>query len=277
MHDAQHQRQLGLLWAGLAFFLAVSLALGACGGGGGSDSDGNEERSTATSALSDDDEPDDEVTAEADVETIDVDQTFWHAGWKVTLGEATLTKDGASSTLTIDAEFENLGEDQAAFDSQLVLMAGGENYTEDSFEQDLPQVPGELSGNGVLAFTVDENFDFDNATLIVGNPDNNQATVPIGPNGDELVNLAPIEIPVTGSATAGAVDPQRRGRRSAGRPARRPQHRRNGQKDDDCQLQRRPSERHSHRRRRAAEPEHHLEIAGRHRRRGPQRWRQRRE
>jgi hypothetical protein len=203
MHDAQHQGRLWPLWAGLALLLAISLGLGACGGGG--DSGDDEEQPTATSALPDEDEPDDDATVEAEIQTIDVDQTFWHAGWKVTLGEATLTPGRNGGTVTIEAEFENLGDDQARFDSQLVLLAGGENYTPDSFEEDLPTVPGNLTGNGVIAFRVDEDFSFDDATLVVGNPNNNQAIVPLGPEGDDLVDLAPIQIPVTGSATAGAV------------------------------------------------------------------------
>lgn len=189
-------------WTVATSALAVVLSAGLLAACGGGDDEGDE--ATATSALPEE-TPEDEETADADVETIDVDQTFWHAGWKVTLGEATLTTDGANSTVTIDAEIENLGATEATFDSQLVLMAGGENYTTSDFDQELPNVPGELMGNGVFAFDVDEEFAFDDATLVVGNPTNNQAIVPIGPDGDDLVDLAPVVMPVTGSATAGAV------------------------------------------------------------------------
>jgi hypothetical protein len=189
----------------LTLFLALTISLAACGGGDESGDADDEERPTATSALPAGDEPDDEVTAQAEAQTIDVDQTFWHAGWKVTLGEATLTPERNGGSVTIEAEFENLGEDQARFDSQLVLIAGGENYTVDGFEEDLPTVPGNLTSDGVIAFRVDEDFEFDDATLVIGNPSNNQAIVPLGPGGEDLVDLAPIQVPVTGSATAGAV------------------------------------------------------------------------
>ena len=184
---------------GLVTLLGAALLLGACGGGSDDENTPTAERpaSTATAA--------EEETPAASEETIDVDQTFWHAGWKVTLGEATFSGEGTSRSVAIEAEFENLGDDESTFDSQLVLTAGGNNYTESTFDQDLPRVPGKLKGKGLITFSVDEEFTFDDATLTVGNSSNNQATVPVGPEGEELVDLAPVEVALTGTATAGAV------------------------------------------------------------------------
>ncbi|HEY8172194.1 MAG TPA: hypothetical protein VIH21_03835 [Dehalococcoidia bacterium] len=136
------------------------------------------------------------------LETVTINKSFWHAGWKVTLDEAS----AADAEVAIDATFENLGDDTSTFDSQLVLTADGENYTESTFDQDLPQVPGNLKGKGKITFQVDDTFSFDDAALIVGNPKNNQAIVPIGASATEkLVTLEPVILPITGSATAGAV------------------------------------------------------------------------
>jgi hypothetical protein len=181
--------------------LLVSLAaiVGACGG----DDDGDGAEPTATVAA--DDEDDDDETPQVSETSIDVDQTFWHAGWRVTLNEARLVAGDFGATVEIDAVFENVGEDEADFNSELVLTAGGENYTEETLDQELPRVPGGLSGNGLITFRVDDSFAFDDATLIIGNPSNNQAIVPLGPDGDDLVDLAPREIDVTGTAVAGAV------------------------------------------------------------------------
>lgn len=107
--------------------------------------------------------------------------------------------------MTIDAVFENLSDSTSTFNSQLALTSGGQSYGTSALDEDLPQVPGGLSGNGVIAIEVDDAFTFDDATLIVGNPSNNQAIVPLGPNGEELVSLEPQEIAVSGTATAGAV------------------------------------------------------------------------
>jgi hypothetical protein len=170
----------------------------ACGGGGG-------EEGTATPPAAVDTETIEEATPQATEETADVNQSFWHAGWKVTLGEVTLRIEGSSRIVEIGAQFENLGEATATFDSRLVLLSGGQSYDEPTLDQEFPRVPGELSGNGLITFRVDDDFTLDDATLLVGNPANNQATVPIGPDGDDLVDLAPREIDVTGSATAGAV------------------------------------------------------------------------
>ncbi len=184
----------------IAAVVAATLLFTAACGGGDDESD-----ATSTSSLPATEVTSEEETPQSQETSVEVDQTFWHSGWKLTLGTATFTSDSNGDIVAIDTLFENLGSTEDRFNSQLVLVAGGENYTEAELTQDFPNVPGELTGEGVLAFNVDEAFDFDDATLIIGNPDNQQATVPIGPNGDDLVDLAPIQIEATGTATAGAV------------------------------------------------------------------------
>ena len=179
-----------------AAVVAITLVFAAACGGGG---DGNEATPTAPAPA--EDSPTAASTQASAGASTSIDQSFWHAGWKVTLGEATV-EDGV---VEIEAQFENLGEDTATFDSRLVLMGGGETYEYDELDQEFPEVPGGLKGNGMLVFSVDDSFEFDDATLLVGNPANNQAVVPLGPNGDELVDLAPRVLPITGPATAGAV------------------------------------------------------------------------
>lgn len=183
----------------LALLLAASFAfvLSACGDG--DDEDG----ATATPEATE------EATASkaADEDSVRVNEAFWHAGWKVTLEEATLRPGGAGSAdVSISATFENLGADEAIFDSELLLTSGGNDYSDDaSAGHDLPLVPGERTGEGSFNLSVDEEFSLDDATLIVGNPDNNQAIVPIGSEGDDLISLEPREIAINGDATAGAL------------------------------------------------------------------------
>ena len=182
----------------LALVLALAL-LAACGGGD------DEDEETPTPEATAEETPDE--TADADEETVTVGESFWHAGWKVTLGDATFVPDEfATGDVSIDAEFENLGSADASFSSQLLLTSGGNDYDDETIEgHDLPQVPGGRTGKGSFNFRVDTEFKLDGATLIVGNPDNNQATVPIGPDGEDLVSLEPREIVVSGAVTAGAV------------------------------------------------------------------------
>ena len=189
-------RKIVMLGAAAA---AAILVIG-CGGGG----DEEDEPTQEPQATS---QPPTEVSeTPAAGDTVSIDESFWHAGWKVTLGDATFTAgDVGSAGVAIDATFENLGEDTATFDSQLVLTAGGENYSDASVDQDLPQVPGGLTGKGVIAFDVEDTFAFDDATLIIGNTNNNQAIVPLGPEGDALVTLEPRAIAVAGTVVAGAL------------------------------------------------------------------------
>jgi hypothetical protein len=212
-------RTLRLVAAVVLSLLLIALA--ACGGGGeekATETPGGATATTAaqttpTEAGATATPSEGGVAATATVPpavTVDVNKSFWHAGWKVTLGEATFAATiddwGIRTTgVSIEATFENLGDDIAAFNSQLVLVAGGQNYTEPTSDQEIPEVPGKLSQTGKITFAVDPDFDFDDAVLIIGRPDNNQARVPLGPRGGELVSLEPQPLSVSGQVTASDI------------------------------------------------------------------------
>jgi len=202
----------------LSLFL---IALVACGSGGEEEATGTPAGATATTAA-------ETTPGEAGVTatpseggvaatatvlppvTVEVNKSFWHGGWKVTLGEATFaTTTGFLGSLegdvSIEATFENLGNDDAVFNSHLVLAAGGKNYTEPTSDQEIPEVPGKLSQTGMITFVVDPEFEFEDAVLIVGRPENNRATIPLGPAGGDFVSLEPREVSVAGQASAGRV------------------------------------------------------------------------
>jgi len=184
----------------LTLVLSLALVLAACGGGGGGDDETPtaEAGPTATEGA---------PTKEASSDSVELDVSFWHAGFYITLEEASLAPGaGGSGVVTVTALFENLSEIDYTFDSQVALTSGGVSYGEESLDEDLPLVPAGLTGRGAFAFEVDSEFSLDDATLIAGGPEVNQAIVPIGPNSTEdLVDLEPLQLDVTGSATAGAV------------------------------------------------------------------------
>ena len=149
---------------------------------------------------------DDTETPAAAGDTVTIGESFWHAGWKVTLDEAAFAPGDFRGTVTMDAVFENLGADTATFDSQTVLTAGGENFVGERLGEGLPEVPGGLTGNGELIFDVPNEFAFDDAVLIIGNADNNQAFIPIGEDATQaLVTLEPQAVAVSGPIVAGAL------------------------------------------------------------------------
>jgi hypothetical protein len=145
-------------------------------------------------------------TPTAEEVSVQVGESYWHAGFKVTLSEARLTTDDLGILgVEIDAVFENLSDADATPNSTLVLQSGGQNYTESTPDREIPEVPGGLSSNGLITFQVDEAFSFDDAVLVVGLSSNNQAMVPLTPGAGELVALEPQEIAASGAATAGAL------------------------------------------------------------------------
>ena len=176
---------------------ALAFAFGACGGG----DDAPEATATVEGV------PTEVETRPPATESFTIGESFWHAGWKVTLGEAILGLDELGNrTVSIEATYENLSNRTATFDSQVVLTSGGNSFGDPGSEQELPNVPAGFSNDGLLAIQVDDTFSLEDATLTVGNPSNNQAIVPIGPDSpDELISLEPLQIASTDSASAGPV------------------------------------------------------------------------
>lgn len=198
MFNETHLRRLTAM---LIAAIAMAVAVAACGGDDGEDADPTQPPAAdVTSQAS----PASDETPAGESDTVTVDEAFWHAGWKVTVGEAAY--DPAEGAVTIDVEFENLGDETGTFNSQVVLQAGGDNYEADDFAEPWPQVPAGLSADGVFAFNVEDGFAFDDAALLIGNPTNNQAYVPIGPDAPgELVSLEPQQIAANGTIVAGGV------------------------------------------------------------------------
>ena len=174
--------------------LAMLVVSAACGG------DDDDEATPTQSAT---EEPTASGTPEAsEPVVVQVGETFWHSGFMVTVDQATYagTEDALSSvewTVAIDATFENVGPDTDTFDAEMVLLAGGESW-DMSADSDIPSVPGELLQDGTIVFDVDDAFDFEDASLQVGSADQNQASVPLGAGGGDLVALEPAEPSVTG-------------------------------------------------------------------------------
>jgi hypothetical protein len=135
-----------------------------------------------------------------------IDKEFWHSGFHVRLGDATLAaeedefSDEMVLMLEIEASFENLGPEQQRFASTVVLNGGGETYNPGG-DSDIPSTPGGLSSEGTLVFEVEEGFDADSAYLLVGSGEETKARAPLGAQGGEAVSLEPSEPAVSGELT----------------------------------------------------------------------------
>ena len=109
---------------------------------------------------------------------------------------------GHGGPVTIEATFENTGDESASFDGSLNLASAGENAAE-GMGMDIPNVPGGGTGKGMLAFDVEDSFTFDDAILTVGRSTNQQAIVPLTAMAGTAVTLEPVEVAVSGSGKAG--------------------------------------------------------------------------
>jgi hypothetical protein len=206
----------------VASLLAISatlLLLAACGGG---DTDPPE---SADQAVTGDDlteailEAVEEAvtggprdTTPEPARTVEVNHTIWHSGFEIEFSEAILSEPRTTGagyefrTLTIPLRITNLGDDQGWPRLEANVIADGLAIPSTS-ETDLPSVPGGLTGTGTLVFSqVEDPFDLDSAYLLLGGPSENQARVPLGPQGGELVDLAPYDVEIGGEITLSVVD-----------------------------------------------------------------------
>jgi hypothetical protein len=193
---------------GLVAMLVAAMLSAACGGGedGGTPTpgDGTPTPGEATPTPTD-------TGADPGDQEFAVNQEFWHAGFHVTLGNGDIstreTLDGRTlHFVSIDATFENLGPDETSFFSPVSLVQDGTAFIPSGDNTDIPRVPSGLSSDGTLVYLVEEDFDADRAQLVVGSGEENQALVPLGPQGGDLVTLEPSEPPISGSISMELID-----------------------------------------------------------------------
>jgi len=171
--------------------IALSIALAACGGGDDSVSPATtvapvEETTTTTTPTT---TPED-VAIGADVH---------YAGFLLHLEELTVDDDGLA---LITGTADNLGATASRPPSNLTLDLGGEAILLSDLSSEMPEVPGESTGEVAYAFLLPDDADLGAATLLVGGPDYARAEVPLGATG-ELIANEPVAVPLTGKVAAG--------------------------------------------------------------------------
>jgi hypothetical protein len=181
---------------GIAAVLVGALAVSGCGAA--------ERGGTGTVAASGG-----PATAAVGRTDVQVNRSYWYAGFKVTLGAARLSSSSGSDgspVVVIDATFQNLSPDRAAAPpGDLLLTSGADSYDELSEAYaDLPEVPAQRSKTGRIAIEVNDRFDLSAAVLTVGEPRSRQAVVPLA-RSDGSILLEPRQI-----STRGRVYPEGR-------------------------------------------------------------------
>ena len=209
MHD--------LVVGGRRWLLLVALVLSAVGCGGSDDASEERAGRRAGPVTTTAEEPPTARGATVDVDVdVDVDKALWFAGFKVTVATATLGEVRSSAggspqpVVTIAATFENLGEDRARFDDELVLQSRGRSHFRPGPGNEVPEVPSGASAQGTVEIVVDPTFRFDDAVLVVGGAGVNQARVPLGRSG-ALAAHEPRPVAVSGRLETPALTVDLRG------------------------------------------------------------------
>ncbi|NND02464.1 MAG: hypothetical protein HKN91_06735 [Acidimicrobiia bacterium] len=139
----------------------------------------------------------------------DIAQHFWHDGFRVDLEAAevwtsqTRFTNRLSYWLTLRGQFQNLGPDPAIFQPEMTVLFDGTELN--TRQGDAPQVGAKASEPGELTFLVTEDFDFQQAELVVGASDENRARVPLGPAG-AAVRLEPTQVSLDATGAIGSLE-----------------------------------------------------------------------
>lgn len=215
----RHRRQLGVALA------TIALVLAGCGGGDESGppdtvdarSDNDPVTSAPTSAATTATAPTGGATASAsEVDPLDglafeVDQTFWHSGFAVTIDGGAVKAESAAigevvrHTLVLSGTAENLGTESTSFFPEMAIQQGGTTIAP-APSSESGSVGGGLTGELELAFALDDGFDPEQAVLLIGSGDQARAEVPLQPAAGTLVDLPPQEVDVTGTLSVELVD-----------------------------------------------------------------------
>jgi hypothetical protein len=176
----------------IPILIAVSVALAACGGGddsAGTTTTAPAEETTTTTTTAAATTPDD-VQIGADVH---------YAGFLLHLDELTVDEDRLA---LVTGTADNLGSTASLPPSNVSLDLDGEAILLSDLSSELPEVPGDSTGEVAYAFLLPDDAELGAATLLIGGPDYARAEVPLGKLGDLVAN-DPVEVPVTGDAVAG--------------------------------------------------------------------------
>lgn len=204
MRISKRQRSTSVL----GILLSMALLIVACGGD--SDVRAEDDGQTLTDATQAEDGDDIDLTPTMEEQAFTVGQEIWHSGFRIEFGEGLSYQEERLSGdtlhyVSVDALFENLGEDEKILGSEINLVSNGVAAIQSGGRESFPIVPGGLSSAGTVEYIVEPGFDFDNAELVVGREGEQQARVPLG-SGGELVALAPAEVDLTGDLSMELID-----------------------------------------------------------------------
>jgi hypothetical protein len=202
--------------------VVLTLVLAACDGGDpvgqprGGDASRTDPPAAATPIAG---RPGDPVAPSGDAETVAVNRTVWNYGFEWEILEATLYDDvhtdrlGAEyRNLIVRVRLTNLATAPGGLNREAAaICARGERQLVAPtrtvhLDDPILELPSGETVEGELHFVVDPCFDLEHGLLVLGQPGDNQAAVPLGPSGPPLRDLAPFGVVSVGEISMELFD-----------------------------------------------------------------------
>jgi hypothetical protein len=133
--------------------------------------------------------------------TYQLDRTVWYAGLVITFTAATAQLDARGGTVSIQTAFANPTADDRTLEAPIRLIVGSRTFgvTQAAVP---PVLPAGGTGYTTLRFEITGLGSVDDAVLEVGLSGEHQAVVPLLAGQATPVTLEPLDVPVSGNATA---------------------------------------------------------------------------
>jgi hypothetical protein len=130
--------------------------------------------------------------------------TVWYEGLTITIVSVTATLDKRGGPVEVLLRMNNPTDQDGSLDGAVTLIVGTVR-ADPTRESEIPEVPAGGSAAATLTYDLQGISSIDQAVLEIGAGPLHVARVPVTSSGGSVVDFEPIELALTGSATASSL------------------------------------------------------------------------
>src|SRR5919112_2629295 len=128
----------------------------------------------------------------------------WYEGLVLHVDRATATLDARGGTVDVGLRVDNPGDEPSDLNAKLTLLVAGTRI-EPTRESQVPTAPAGGTAPALLSFELQGIASADDAVLEIGTAPEHVAKVPFRGGVDEAVAFQPIDLKLSGAASAGDI------------------------------------------------------------------------
>jgi hypothetical protein len=138
--------------------------------------------------------------------TYELGATVWYEGLLIHVDNAVATLDVRGGPVEVQLRIENPGDDDGELDGRIRLLVDATSTdppVEPTRESKVPTIPAHGLVGAVMRYELQGIASVEKAVILIGEPLQHVARIPLTAAGGGLVDLEPVTFKVSGSGTAG--------------------------------------------------------------------------